>query len=138
MKKHMNEMETAIAQVHGYLSRLNILRRRSSGKVFFMDPDGFIILDITSKSRNAYTHRRLMPLPEEFDERQASEAIAEALRRLSSERSIRFSTGSVIFLDRHVRTEREVFESIGDITVRAYSIVEYRKRNGLDQLVLVK
>lgn len=134
----MNETETAIAQVYGYLSGLNIMRRRSSGKVFFMDPDGFTVLQINTKSRNAYTHKRLLPIPEELDEENACGIIADALRLLAKERSIRFSDGHVILLDSGYRTEREEFESIPDLVVRAYSIIEFRKRNGMDQLVPVK
>lgn len=134
----MDQNEQTVEQVYQYLSGLSIMKKRTSGKVYFLDPEGFTIMDITGKSRNAYGFRKFLPIPEEFDETQASEITAEALRLLSEKRSIKFSTGWVCFLDRSTKSEREAYDSMPDSEIKDYIWRDYIIRNGMDKLVPVK
>lgn len=134
----MNQNEQTVERVFEYLSGLSIMKKRTSGKVYFPNPEGFTVMDITGKSRNAYGFRKFLPIPEEFDETQASEITAEAIRLLSEKRSIRFSTGWVCFLDNSAKSEKEVYDSMPDSETRDYIRRDYIIRNGMDKLVPVK
>ena len=135
----MEQNEQTVERVYEYLSGLNIMKRKTSGKIFMLDSDGFLVLEITTKSRNAYTHRKLLPIPKELDDDGTSKIVGEALRRLSRKRNIKFSTGWVSLLERHCRTEREIYESLSpNPEIRTHMWQIYRIRNGLDKLVPLK
>ena len=111
-----------------YISGLTLKKQKSSGKKYFYDSAGFLILDITIKSKLVFTHRSSYPFLNDLSDKESEKLIIEVLEELGhSVRGVAFCGYS---------SERENYEKIkstfgskyAELYKQAYSTYKYPER----------
>jgi len=111
-----------------YIYGLTLKKQKSSGKKYFYDSDGFLILDITIKSKLVFTHRSSYPFLNDLSDKESEKLIIEVLEELGH------SVSGVAFCD--YVSERENYEKIkstfgskyAELFHEAYKIYKYPER----------
>jgi hypothetical protein len=115
-------------ELQEYISGLTLKKQKSSGKKYFYDSAGYLILDITIKSKLVFTHRSSFPFLNDLSDKESEILMIKVLEELDH------SVSGVAFCD--YSSERENYEKIksafgskyADLFQEAYNAYKYPEK----------
>lgn len=65
-----------------FIKSLKCKKNKSSGKKYFFDKEGYLVFEITIKSKLVFTHKELYPFPPGTSDRESEEFLKKTFRDL--------------------------------------------------------